>query len=167
MCPKIFNLNFFHDSNPSRPLINRLKYFLILFRFWRDIQIFKKLRGVHHTAESSCALCMPPWSQAPRCASHHRVKWSKFFKKLRSVHPTAESTPRCASHHWVRLRGVLLTAESDSAVCITQLSQAPGYASYRRVWLRSVHPTNESVLTKCLFWFKVLQMQFLSDAWRY
>ena len=28
---------FFHDSNPSRPLINRLKYFRILFRFRRNI----------------------------------------------------------------------------------------------------------------------------------
>ena len=27
VCHEIFDLHFFHDSNPSRPLINRLKYF--------------------------------------------------------------------------------------------------------------------------------------------
>ena len=52
VCHEIFNL-YFHDSTPSGPLINRLKYFRIRFRFRRDIQIFKKLSGVHHTAESS------------------------------------------------------------------------------------------------------------------
>ena len=36
VCHEIFDLHFFHDSNPSRPLINRLKYFRIRFR--RDIQ---------------------------------------------------------------------------------------------------------------------------------
>ena len=54
---------FFHDSKPSGPLINRLQYFRIRFRFRQDIQIFKK---------------------APRCASHRRVG-------LRGVHHTAES----------------------------------------------------------------------------
>ena len=61
-----------------------------------------KLRGVHHTAESSdqnfsksSAVCIPPQSRAPRCACHHGVK-------LCGVHPTAESS---------------------SAVCITHLSQ--------------------------------------------
>ena len=55
---EIFDLHFFHDSNPSRPLINRLKYFRILFRFRRDIRILKKLRGVHPTAESDSAVCI-------------------------------------------------------------------------------------------------------------
>ena len=27
VCHEIFDIHFFHDSNPSRPLINRLKYF--------------------------------------------------------------------------------------------------------------------------------------------
>ena len=43
-----FQPTFFHDSNPSRPLINRRIYFRIRFRFRRDIRIFKKLRGVHY-----------------------------------------------------------------------------------------------------------------------
>ena len=33
-----FRPPFFHDSNPSRPLMNRLKYSRIRFRFRRDIQ---------------------------------------------------------------------------------------------------------------------------------
>ena len=40
-----------------------------------------KLRGVHHTAESSSAVCFPPRSQAPRCASHCGVK-IKIFGSL-------------------------------------------------------------------------------------
>ena len=74
VCQETFDLHFFHDSNPSRPLINRLKHFLIQFRFRKDIQIFKKLSGVHHTAESSSAVCIISRSQAPWCASHRRVK---------------------------------------------------------------------------------------------
>ena len=56
-CHEIFDLHFFHDSNPPRPLINRLNYFRILFRFRRDLRIFKKLRSVHHPAESDSAVC--------------------------------------------------------------------------------------------------------------
>ena len=72
--------------NPYGPLINRLKYFRIQFRFCRDIQILKKLlsvhpiprslppqfasyrgvrlRRVHHTTESSSAVCIKPRSQS-------------------------------------------------------------------------------------------------------
>ena len=149
MCHEIFDLHFFHDSNPTRSLISRLKYFRIWFQFCRDIQILKKLHSVHPTAESYSAVCIIPRSQAQRCASHRGVKLG------------------CVHHRGVKLSGVNPTAESDFAVCIKPLSRAPRCASYRRVWLRGVHPTAESVLTKCLFWFKVLQMQFLSVAWRY
>ena len=76
---------FFHDSNPSRPLIYRLKYFQILFQLRRDIQIFKKFRSVHHTAESSSAVCIPPLSQAPPCASHCRVKMHTAESKSKSL----------------------------------------------------------------------------------
>ena len=37
-----------------------------------------RLRGVHHTAESSSAVCFLPQSQAPWCASHRRVKIEIF-----------------------------------------------------------------------------------------
>ena len=102
--------SFFHDLNPSGPLINRLKYFRIRFWFRRDIWIFK-----------SWAVCIPPRCQTTRCA--HR------WVKLRSVHPTAESGSRCASHHGVKwwkilqkLCGVQHTAELD-----------PWCDAYRRV----------------------------------
>ena len=102
VCHEILHLHFFHDSNPSTPLINRLKYFQILFRFHRDIQIFKKLRCVHPTAESDSVVCIIPRSQTPRFASLRGVK-------LRSVHPSAESS---------------------SAVCIALLSRALQCASH-------------------------------------
>ena len=38
VCHEIFDLHFFHDSKLSGPLINRIKYFRIRFRFCRDIQ---------------------------------------------------------------------------------------------------------------------------------
>ena len=37
VCHEIFHIYFFHDSNPSGPLINRVKYFRIRCRFRRDI----------------------------------------------------------------------------------------------------------------------------------
>ena len=105
-----FDLYFFHDSNPSRPLMNRLKCFGIRFWFPRDIQIFKKLCSVHPTAVSS--------SKVPRCASHRGVKWSKVFLKLCGVHLSVVCIPlrswalRCASYHRVWLRSMHHTAES-------------------------------------------------------
>ena len=115
VCHEIFDLQF---VSWFEPLISRLKYFWIQFRFCRDIQIFK-----------NSTVCIPPWSQTSRCASYRRVR-------LRSVHPTAESssavcispqsqvmnssqkTPWCASHRRVKLHCVHHTAESDSTVCI-------------------------------------------------
>ena len=38
-----FQPQFFHDSNPFGPLINRLEYFRTRFRFRRNIRIFIKL----------------------------------------------------------------------------------------------------------------------------
>ena len=83
----------------------RLKYFCIWGRFCRDIQIFKKLRGVLPTTETDSAVSniprspqwaaprgelhpgvsCTPWSQAPLYASHCGVK-------LCSVHHTTESS---------------------------------------------------------------------------
>ena len=83
---------FFHDSNPSGPLINRAKYFRIRFWFRQDIRIVKKLHGVHHTAELDSAVCILPRSQTPWCASHRRVMKTKYLKKLCSVH--SASHPR-------------------------------------------------------------------------
>ena len=96
---------FFHEMIPSGPLINRLKCFLIWFRFRRDIiprsqapqcasSHGVRLHRVHHTAESSSAVCIIPWSQTPPCASYRGVKF-------------------CCVRH---------IAESDFTVCITPLS---------------------------------------------
>ena len=38
-CHEIFDLYFFHESNPSGPLINRLKWFCLKIRFREDIRI--------------------------------------------------------------------------------------------------------------------------------
>ena len=63
--------------------------------------------------------------------------FAKLFKFLKAL--------QCASHGRVRLRGVHHSAESDSAVCITQRSQAPQCASLRKVKLRGVHHNAESI----------------------
>ena len=72
-----------------------------------------ELRSLHPTTESISAVCIPPRSQALRCASHNRVKgWKVQQKKLRFVHLAAESsstlciipqslTLRCASPYRV------------------------------------------------------------------
>ena len=44
MCHESFD-PFFHDSNPSGPLINSLNYFRICIRFRRDIRAQSDLRG--------------------------------------------------------------------------------------------------------------------------
>ena len=56
VCHEIFYLHFFHDSNPSRPMIYRLKHFRIRFRFRWDIR-----------SQSSK-------NSTSRCAWHSRVK---------------------------------------------------------------------------------------------
>ena len=132
-CHEIFDLNFLHESNPSRPLINRLNIFEFCFDFTEIFEFLKssavciplgtqtprcvsscgvRLRGVHHTVESDSAVCIIPWSQTPRCASHCGVMKTKYLKKLCGVHPTTES---------------------DSAVCIPPRNQAPRCASQRGV----------------------------------
>ena len=98
-----FRPPFFHDLNPFRPLINRLKYFKILKSYAvciipqsQALQCVShcgvKLCSVHHTAESSdqkffflnSAVCISPWSQTLWCTSLRGVK-------LPDVHHTAES----------------------------------------------------------------------------
>ena len=105
VCYGIFELHFFHDLNPSRPLINMLKYFRIQFRFRWYIRILSKLRGVHHTAESSTSVCIISLSQAPRCTSHHRVKW--FLTNSAVCIPPRSRALRCALYLGVWLHGVM------------------------------------------------------------
>ena len=134
VCNEIFYLHFFHDSNPSRSLINRLKYFRIWLQFRQDILILKKallcashhgveLRGLHHTAESNSMVCITPLSQVIK-------------KSLKT---------QCASHCGAWLHSLHTTAESSSAVCIPWPCQAPRCASHHRVWFGSVHHTADCV----------------------
>ena len=110
---KIFDLHFFHDSNPSGPLINRLKYFRIQFRFRPDIQILKKLRGVHPTFLRCAAHC-----GIKLCSVHHTAESSNhnFLKNSVVCIPQQSQTSRCTSPQGVKLRGVHHTLESSSAV---------------------------------------------------
>ena len=77
---------------------------------------------MHPTEESSSTVCFPRRNQVLRCASHRRIKCTKFLKKLWGVHPTVESS---------------------SAVCIWPQCQATWCASHPRVKLRGVHHTVE------------------------
>ena len=52
-----------------------------------------KLRGVHHTAESSSAVCITPRSPTLRCALHRGVK-------LRGVHHTEEVNCTLNIQNW-------------------------------------------------------------------
>ena len=71
---------------------------------------------------------IPPRSRAPRCAADRGIKGTNFLKKPRGVHPTAESS---------------------SAVCFLQRSQALWCASYCGVKLRGVLYTWESSSAVC------------------
>ena len=62
MCHEIFNLLYFHDSNPSGPLINRVKYFEFGFDFAKIFEFFR-----------NSMVCIIPRSKAPRSASHRVV----------------------------------------------------------------------------------------------
>ena len=91
VCHEIFELHFFHDLSPSRPLINRLKYFRIQFDF---AEIFD-----HKARKFDSVVCMTTWSQ------NFRLSKSKKFSSV--------LTPQCASHRVEGLQGVHHTTESD------------------------------------------------------
>ena len=112
---------FFHDSNLSGLLTNRLKYFCILFWFRKFIHFFWKLCDAHPimesisvvctiTDKSYSAVCITPLSQTPQRASYCGVNFSKFF---RSPEHTM-SQKLCGLHH---------TARSISVVWIPPRSQ--------------------------------------------
>ena len=88
VCHEIFDLQFFSWFEPIWAPDKQAKVFSNGVLISPRIQIFKKLCGVHPSAESSSAVCNTPLSQAPRCATQSGV----------------------------RLRGVQHSEESDSAV---------------------------------------------------
>ena len=103
VCQEILDLQFFSWFEPTWAPDKQAEKFSNSFRFRRDIRIFKKLRGVHPTAESSdemfsknSAVCIPPQSQTLRCASYRRVNLDnlssvcfnqKFYECYLSVMP--------------------------------------------------------------------------------
>ena len=121
---------------------------------------------MHPNAESDSTVCIPPWSQAPRCAScrevrlrgvHHTADMKQSIKKLCGVHPSPESSSAVCITPWSqvaqffkKLSGVLHTAETSFADCIIPWSQAKRCASCRRVKLRGVHHTTESSSAVCI-----------------
>ena len=118
---KIFDLHFFHDMNPSRPLINKHKYFRIQFRY-----------SVTKFENFDSSVCMTPWSQ--------NFKFSKstfytfiLFSLMIDVFAPKRISPDCPfKSNWrltnisiltlqcaIWLRGVMHTTELDSAVGCT------------------------------------------------
>ena len=87
VCHEIFDAYIFHDLNPSRPLINRLKYFRIRFQFRRDIwsQISKNL--------------------TQQCASKI-IFFIKFFSLLIDVFTPKSISPDCPFKSNQRLKKI-------------------------------------------------------------
>ena len=113
VCHEIFDLHFFNSGDLNSNLTPRCAAH-------RRV----RLRGVHHNAESSSAVCITPWSQ---------------------VTPTSHKTLQCASHCRVKLRGMHYTAESSSAVCIIPQSQAPQCASHCGVKMHTGESKSKSL----------------------
>ena len=87
MCHEIIDLNFFHDSNPFGPLINRLEYFRSKFRFHRDIQ-----------SQSCLRVCSTPRRLSPRWNAHHTI-FSKFEALELTPNLHCRDCPQCVAHH--------------------------------------------------------------------
>ena len=123
MCHEIFYLQFFHDSNQSGPLINKLRYFRIQLRFPRDIRSQSCLRGVQHTAEIKKRILKQIKILSSNLFFHNRclapIKWFLLIVSLiKSNHRQVKILiPQCA----IYLCGMLHTAEIDSTVFCTPL----------------------------------------------
>ena len=156
--PRDFWPPFCHDSNPSRPLMNSLKYFRIRFLFCRD------------TRSQSLKI------STPQCAWHRGVKilglvnplfilqifsfmidvftpqiyfsWLFLLKlpfTINSDSGVCSLTLRCDAHRSVFkdilfswLSGVMHNPESDSVVWYTPRSLTPRYDAHRGDWLCSI-----------------------------
>ena len=90
---------------------------------------FKKLRSLHHTAESDSGVCFIPRSLAPRCDAHSGVSNLPSVCLIRNV--------TIVISLWVKLLGVHHTAESSSKVCIIPRCQVQRYASHHGVKLHT------------------------------
>ena len=135
-----FRPPFFNDSNPFGPLINRLKYFRMRFRFRRDFRSqsqphagkvfdlslrcvahrWNHLCFVLHTAEIVSVVCCTSLRSYPRYIAHH----GDFFRNLMPL------TSRCVAHLGDCLCGVLHTSEIVSVVCCTPRRLSPWCAAF-------------------------------------
>ena len=71
--------------------------------------VWQRLPGVHPTIESDSLVCIPPWSQAPRCASYHsqalRSQGSAVHITLRSQNAHSGVKIKILVSHWLLLKG--------------------------------------------------------------
>ena len=151
-CVTRFSTSFFwHDLNPSGPLIDRLKYFQILFWFHWNIR--------SQSLKNSTSWCA--WHQGVKILSFFKsfLSWymyifirngfilivplkatrdsQRFWFWLRGVHfysavwcPPQSLTPRYDAHRGAWLHRGMHTAELDSAVWCTPQSLIPRCASH-------------------------------------
>ena len=114
---EIFDPYIFHDSKPSGPLINSLKYFRFRFRIFDHkvisaVCIFprrwsrgcaahggKDLRGVLYTIS---IVCSAPLRWSPQCASY---RWDDLCGVRQTAHRGDEI--KIFSCHWLLLKGQL------------------------------------------------------------
>ena len=124
------NLDHFNDSSPPGPLINRQKYFWILFRF--------SVYCILNCLRNSTVWCTPLWKDfavvisgvcTVQCASPSRVKKTKYLQKFHAesefhgVHHTGESQDR------------KFLKKLNFVMCIPPQSRAPQCANLREVKL--------------------------------
>ena len=137
MCREIFARHFFHDSNTSGNLINRVKYFWIPFRFRQNIwsQSLKKFDS---------AVCMTLRSK------YFRLSKSKIFfqtfsfmidvftpKRIFLIVPLKAIRDQQNFSIW------LLSLQYDSVVWCTPQSFTPRWDGHGRAWLHGRMRTTE------------------------
>ena len=134
----MFDLYCFYDSNPSGPLINRLKYFRIRFRFRQDVQSLCNLRVnkfcYAHRGVKILGLVNQQFIFIinlffpDRCVHpSQNFSWMSLLKKQPETIEDVILTPRCA----VWLRGVMHTVKMDFAVwCTPQRSNSRSDSSH-------------------------------------
>ena len=115
--------SFFHDSKPFgfdfAEIFKFLKSYTVCIPPWSQTLRCASLRGVHHTAESSSAVCIPPGV------------------KLRSVHHTAESSDEELSKSSVSSVFVAKSRTFPSPTCQLLISCSLGLSQQKRSTLRA------------------------------
>ena len=162
-CVTRFSTSFFwHDLNPSGPLIDRLKYFQILFWFHWNIR--------SQSLKNSTSWCA--WHQGVKILSFFKsfLSWYMYiftpkrispdcpFKSNQRLSKILILTPRCA----FLLRGVMPTTELDSTVRCTPRSLTPPWDAHRGAWLCGMMHTAKSDSTVCItLWSQTTSKMFV------